>query len=79
MLELATAQLLAATTLPLMPRFAARLNQALARPVQTAWPEDVTWPEPGTPLALAGVDFFVALRDRQMQAAPRTTPAEAAA
>jgi methionyl-tRNA synthetase len=57
-LELAAAQLLAAVSAPVMPRFAARLAAALGGATTTEWPRMVTLVKPGTAVDLAGQVFF---------------------
>ena len=57
-LELAAAQLLAAGSAPVMPRFAARLAAALGGATATEWPRMVTLVKPGTAIDLAGQVFF---------------------
>lgn len=57
-LELAAAKLLATCATPVMPRFAAKLAQALgADPIRT-WPSTVTLVEPGSPISLIEQIFF---------------------
>lgn len=57
-LELAAARLLSACAAPVMPRFAARLAQALGLPAPEVWPELVALVPPGTEIDLAGQEFF---------------------
>ena len=61
-LELATAQLLAATALPLLPRFAIKLADALGMNDVGTWPTSVDLMRPGTVVTLSGRQFFVGLR-----------------
>jgi methionyl-tRNA synthetase len=57
-LELAAAKLLAHCAAPIMPRFAARLGEALGIGEPAQWPELVTLVPPGTEINLAGQVFF---------------------
>ncbi len=57
-LELAAAKLLAACAAPVMPRFAARLTEALGIAAQERWPRNVTLVPPGTRIDLARQAFF---------------------
>jgi methionyl-tRNA synthetase len=57
-LELAAAKLLAHCAAPVMPRFAARLGEALGTGEPDQWPELVTLIPPGTKISLAGQIFF---------------------
>ncbi|GAA3053103.1 hypothetical protein GCM10020000_38500 [Streptomyces olivoverticillatus] len=57
-LELAAARLLAHGAAPVMPRFAARLAEALGLPEPGTWPETVELVAPGTRVRLADAVFF---------------------
>ncbi|MFI6252325.1 class I tRNA ligase family protein [Streptomyces sp. NPDC051016] len=57
-LELAAARLLAHGAAPVMPRFAARLADALGLPEPTEWPRTVELLAPGTQVRLADAVFF---------------------
>lgn len=57
-LELAAARLLATCAAPVMPRFAARLAEALGGPPPAEWPDTVTLVPAGTEVALARREFF---------------------
>jgi methionyl-tRNA synthetase len=57
-LQLAAAKLLAHCAAPVMPRFAARLAEALGIPAPQQWPELVTLVPPGTKVDLARQVFF---------------------
>ena len=57
-LELAAARLLARCAAPVLPRFAARLAQALGDGAPVVWPRSVELVAPGTPIGLAGEIFF---------------------
>ncbi len=57
-LELAAANLLAHCAAPVMPRFAARLGDALGLGTPQTWPELVTLIPPGTKVRLSGQVFF---------------------
>ncbi|SES04844.1 methionyl-tRNA synthetase [Streptomyces sp. yr375] len=69
-LELAAAKLLAHGAAPLMPRFAARLTDALGLPEPTAWPRTVELLAPGTPVNLADAVFFKLPEDAAAEPAP---------
>ncbi|WP_405775367.1 class I tRNA ligase family protein [Streptomyces sp. NBC_00859] len=68
-LELAAARLLAEVAAPVMPRFAARLAEAISLPAPTAWPRTVELLAPDSGIRLADAVFFV----RTAASAPRTT------
>jgi methionyl-tRNA synthetase len=57
-LQLAAAKLLATCTAPLMPRFSARLTDALGAEPMTSWPANATLLAPGTRVALDDQVFF---------------------
>ncbi|WP_250285201.1 class I tRNA ligase family protein [Frankia sp. CiP1_Cm_nod2] len=57
-LELAAAWLLAHAATPVMPRFAARLAEALGQPAPRQWPATVELVPPGSKITLARVTFF---------------------
>jgi methionyl-tRNA synthetase len=57
-LELAAAALLARGAAPVMPRFAARLAEALGQPPPDEWPTSVDLVPPGQKVTLAGTVFF---------------------
>ncbi|MET8152166.1 class I tRNA ligase family protein [Actinoplanes sp. NPDC049668] len=57
-LELAAAKLLAACATPVMPRFAAKLAEALGGKSIEAWPTTVALVEPGSTISLADRVFF---------------------
>lgn len=57
-LELAAAKLLAICAAPVMPRFAAKLAQALGAYPLTEWPRTVTMVEPGSTISLDDWTFF---------------------
>lgn len=58
--ELAAARLLAAGAAPVMPRFAARLAEAIGEPDPARWPGEVGTLPAGTPVDLAGQEYFTA-------------------
>lgn len=58
--ELAAAWLLAHCAAPVMPRFAAKLAAALGAPAPATWPGEVEFRTAGTPVELAGQEFFTA-------------------
>jgi methionyl-tRNA synthetase len=60
-LELAAAQLLARAATPIMPRFAARLAQALGTTELSSWPSQVELVAPGTRIGLEQQSYFKAL------------------
>ncbi|WP_405670582.1 class I tRNA ligase family protein [Streptomyces sp. NBC_01530] len=60
-LELAAAQLLARAATPIMPRFAARLAQALGTADRSSWPSQVELVAPGTRICLEEQSYFEAL------------------
>ena len=60
-LELAAAQLLARAAAPIMPRFAARLAQALGKTDLSSWPSQVELVAPGTRIDLQQQSYFEAL------------------
>jgi len=60
-LELAAAQLLARAATPIMPRFAARLAQALGTTDLSSWPSQVELVAPGTRIGLEEQSYFEAL------------------
>ncbi|KLL12158.1 MULTISPECIES: class I tRNA ligase family protein [Protofrankia] len=57
-LELAAAWLLAHAATPVMPRFAARLAEALGQPAPRQWPATVELIPPGSKITLAQITFF---------------------
>lgn len=57
-LELAAAKLLAMCAAPVMPRFAAKLADALGGGIAAAWPRTVTLVDAGVPITLAQPTFF---------------------
>ncbi len=57
-LELAAASLLAHGAAPVMPRFAARLAEALGRPAPDQWPSTVELIPPGSKVTLTQTTFF---------------------
>ncbi|WP_448317491.1 class I tRNA ligase family protein [Streptomyces sp. CO7] len=57
-LELAAARLLAHAAAPVMPRFAARLAEALGLPEPSAWPDTVELVTPGSKITLTDAVFF---------------------
>jgi methionyl-tRNA synthetase len=57
-LELAAARLLAQCAEPIMPRFSARLVDALGLPPLQEWPTRAELLPPGSPISLAEVEFF---------------------
>lgn len=57
-LELAAARLLASASAPLMPRFSAKLAEALGVPPIATWPDTVDLVEPGSRCTLADTRFF---------------------
>ncbi|MCX5386207.1 class I tRNA ligase family protein [Streptomyces sp. NBC_00083] len=60
-LELAAAQLLARAAVPVMPRFAARLAEALGKADLASWPAQVELVTPGTRIDLEQQSYFAAL------------------
>lgn len=60
-LELAAAQLLARAAAPVMPRFAARLAEALGTADLSSWPSQVELVAPGTRINLEDQSYFAAL------------------
>lgn len=60
-LELAAAQVLARAAAPVLPRFAARLAEALGKADLTSWPDRVELVAPGTGISLADQSYFAAL------------------
>jgi methionyl-tRNA synthetase len=78
-LELAAAKLLAHCAAPIMPRFAARLGDALGIGEPTQWPELVTLIPPGTEVALAARTFFRYPADDAPTAADQAEAAPTAA
>ncbi|MGD3109649.1 class I tRNA ligase family protein [Streptomyces sp. YGL11-2] len=70
-LELAAARLLAHAAAPVMPRFAARLAEALGLPEPSVWPRTVELVAPGRRIGLADAVFF------RPSAAPAPRPAHA--
>ncbi|MEU9157130.1 class I tRNA ligase family protein [Streptomyces sp. NPDC048417] len=60
-LELAAARLLARAATPIMPRFAARLAQALGTTGLSSWPSQVELVAPGTLIGLEQQSYFEAL------------------
>ncbi|MFI5551978.1 class I tRNA ligase family protein [Streptomyces sp. NPDC051738] len=60
-LELAAAQLLARAAAPVMPRFAARLAEALGTADLSSWPSQVELVAPGTVIRLEDQSYFAAL------------------
>ena len=62
-LELAAARLLACCAMPVMPRFATRLAEALGLDTPGTWPEQVSLVPPGTRVSLAREVFFGAQPD----------------
>ncbi len=58
--ELAAARMLAHCAAPVMPRFAAKLAAALGGPAPARWPSAVDLVAAGTPIDLAGQEFFSA-------------------
>ncbi|MFG2977951.1 class I tRNA ligase family protein [Streptomyces sp. NPDC048331] len=60
-LELAAAQLLARAAAPVMPRFAARLAEALGTVDLSSWPAQVELVAPGTRIGLEDRSYFQAL------------------
>ncbi|MEU9236637.1 class I tRNA ligase family protein [Streptomyces subrutilus] len=68
-LELAAARLLAHVAAPVMPRFAARVAEAISLPAPTAWPRTVELVAPGSEIRLAEAVFFVRTGPRPASAA----------
>lgn len=67
--ELAAAWLLANGTAPVMPRFATKLAAALGMPAPAKWPGAVEHVPAGTPVDLAGQEFFTAPATQATRAA----------
>ncbi|MCX4783110.1 class I tRNA ligase family protein [Streptomyces sp. NBC_01264] len=76
-LELAAARLLAQVAAPIMPRFAARVAEALSLPAPTEWPRTVELLPAGSEIRLADAVFFVRTVPSAPDAiAPATAPAD---
>jgi methionyl-tRNA synthetase len=69
-LQLAAAKLLAHCAAPVMPRFAARLAEALGVPPPGQWPELVTLVPPGTKVDLARQVFFAEPGEPAQESSP---------
>jgi methionyl-tRNA synthetase len=74
-LELAAAWLLARCSEPVLPRFAARLADALGQQLPGQWPELAELVAPGSPIALADQVFFSQLGRVRSEAVPTAEPA----
>jgi methionyl-tRNA synthetase len=75
-LELAAAKLLAHCAMPVMPRFAGALADALGIDQPQRWPQIVTLVPPGTKVGLAGRVFFAPPAGHGDMPAPQAAPAE---
>lgn len=75
-LELAAARLLAHAAAPVMPRFAARLAEALGLPEPAVWPRTVELVPPESEIRLADAVFFrpTAAAPRPAHTGPRLVP-----
>jgi methionyl-tRNA synthetase len=73
-LELAAALLLARCAAPVMPRFAARLAEALSMPDVSTWPDTVELVTAGATVTLADRVFFSPLPAAPAVPSPATAP-----
>ncbi|MBZ4017109.1 methionine--tRNA ligase [Streptomyces purpurogeneiscleroticus] len=75
-LELAAARLLAHAAAPVMPRFAARLAEALGLPEPAVWPRTVELVPPESEIRLADAVFFrpTAAAPRRVHTGPQLVP-----